>query len=453
MKRHGPVFGIIGGGLSGSLLAVHLLRSLPDGGRVHLVEKRSGFGLGQAYSTRNPQHLLNVPAERMSAFEDDPDHFLNWLRDGKSGEPADRFVPRGVYGDYIQGILGQQIRDDEGCRNLFLFPDEAVGLTVGPAGVVIQTAGGRPVEVDRVILAIGNFPPEAPFDVGRLASSPRYLSDPWDAERVAAIPPDSPVLLVGSGLTMVDLALGLIRQGHRAPITALSRRGLLPHRHAPAAAPLPWDGAEPPVALSVLLHQIRLRSALGGDWRSVVDGLRPHLQDWWQAMSDDDKRRFLRHARPWWDIHRHRMAPRAAERLEHLITDGYLRVLAGQLLEATVGTDGVSVVCRPRGGAEHRQLEVGHIVNCSGPCSDFAKIRHPLLARLIGDGLARPDSMRLGLDVDPLMRLLDGNGHPQERLFALGPVTRGRFWESTAVPEIRRQAKCLADYLTEDVPS
>lgn len=231
---------VIGGGFSGSLLAIHLLRRLPPDCRVHLLERRSGFGTGMAYSTGNPNHLLNVPAGRMSAFHDAPDDFVRWLA-RQPDVPAemarsDAFVSRGLFGRYVQSLLAQQLGPEASNRNLYLFPDEAVGLTQTASGIVIATASGRPLSVDAAVLAVGNFPPESPPIDPDIYDSKRYIADPWDDAALSAIPPGSHVLVIGSGLTMVDLVITLRDKGHEGVITALSRRGLLPHRHV---GPLP----------------------------------------------------------------------------------------------------------------------------------------------------------------------------------------------------------------------
>jgi uncharacterized NAD(P)/FAD-binding protein YdhS len=438
-------FGVIGGGFSGSLLAVHLLRRLPLGCRVHLIEQRQGFGRGLAYSTGNPSHLLNVRASRMSAFDDDPDHFLRWLaaQPGAHGE----FVPRGLYGGYIQSLLAEQLWAEGRNHGLYLNPDEAEALSLEADGATIHMASGRPLHVDVAILAVGHFPPEPPRGAEGLGGSRRYHCDPWDHKTLAAIPQKAPVLVIGTGLTMVDLVLSLLDSGHQGPVTALSRHGLLPHRHAATVPPVPWPEPQRPLALSQMLRQTRLAVEACGDWHAVIDGMRPHLQAWWQALPLRDQKRFLRHLRPWWDIHRHRLAPAVAERLEAALAQGRLTVLAAHVAGVSPHPDGVEIAYRPRGSGDLRRLGVGHVINCSGPTSDYGRVSQPLLRQLFDQTMIRPDPMRLGLDVDDQLRLIDGAGLAHRRLYAVGPLTRGRFWEVTAVPEIRRQAQWLAEHL------
>jgi uncharacterized NAD(P)/FAD-binding protein YdhS len=197
----------------------------------------------------------------------------------------------------------------------------------------------------------------------------------------------------------------------------------------------------------MIRQQVRDGHAAGQDWRMVIDGIRPHLQGWWLHLDDSEKQRFLRHVRPWWDIHRHRLAPQVADRLESVLRARKLKVLAGYIQTMALVNRGINVTYRKRGTAEIHALRASYIVNCSGPASDYTRISHPLIRNLLDAGTIRPDIFRLGLDVDDELRLIDSKGYANERLFAVGPVTKGRYWEVTAVPEIRRQTESLAEHL------
>ncbi len=357
-------------------------------------------------------------------------------------------MPRGLYGRYIQSLLADQLGAETGNRNLYLFPDEAVDLGLSGEGAVIQMSGGRPVKVDAVVLAVGNFPPQVPSGAEALAGSPAYVPNPWDYEATRAISHDAPLLVIGSGLTMVDFVLNMLDRGHRGPIHALSRRGLLPHRHAPSPPPVPWI-CEDDLPLSKQI--LKMRTAVETqDWRAVFDGVRPYTQGWWSALSIEQRKRFLRHLRPWWDIHRHRMAPEVGRRIDEAIGRGALSVLAGRFQEIEATGHGVTIRYRPRGKDTQEHLTVEHVVNCSGPSSDYGAIEQKLVRALFDRGEIRPDPLSLGLDVDSSLRLIDQHGKVQQRLYGLGPVTKGRFWECTAVPEIRRQAEELAERLVAD---
>lgn len=445
---------IIGAGFSGTLLALHALRHCPAPTRVVLIERNARFGRGQAYSTGNPSHLLNVPAGRMSAFHDRPDDFIDWLRarpeagcDGLL--TASCFVSRGLFGTYIRELLKRELRRPELGNRLELLRGEVLSLDPGTGPLTLTLDRDRTLHADLAVLAVGNLPTEAPSlaDPG-FYDGPLYRADPWAPDALTDLDPDAPVMLIGTGLTMVDVVSSLLDRGHRGPIHALSRRGLLPHRHSDhraAAATAP----SLPTSVTALLRSVRQaarRSAPHG-WQSVVDGLRPFTLDIWQAMSMADRRRFLRHLRRWWDIHRHRMAGAVADRIDLVQRQGVLRIHAGWLC-SLANRDGVAeAVFRPRGSTELAVMTAARVVNCSGPGADYARIGHRLMQSFLRNGIARPDPLRLGLDVTPSCALLDRSGVISRRLFAVGPATRGAFWEMTAVPDLRRQCEALAMHL------
>lgn len=448
---------VVGAGFSGTLLSLHLLRHCPPGARVVLIERNARFGRGQAYATGNPSHLLNVPAGRMSAFHDRPDDFLDWLRrtgyagcDG--GAPtAACFVPRRTYGGYVRDLLKDEIRRSP-RRRFELVRGEVLDLDRSAPKPRLRLDRGREIEADLAVLAVGNFPP-APMPVAdpSFYDGPLYRPDPWAPDALAGLDPAAPVLLIGTGLTTVDVAISLLDQGHTGPIHALSRRGLLPRRHAVGPTPAPGEGRELPTGLVELVRLLRREAreaaAVGGAWQPVVDQLRPFSLDVWQTMSAADKARFLRHLRPWWEVHRHRMPPAVADRIEAAQARGQLRVRAGRIRGYEEAGDAVDVVFCPKGGQAPKTLRAARVINCSGPGADYDRIAHPLVRGLLAEGTARPDPLRLGLDVTAGCALLGRGGAISRRLFAVGPVTKAAFWEMTAVPDIRRQCEFLAQHL------
>ncbi len=452
-----PVVAIVGAGFSGSLLALHLLSAGPAAPKVLLVERARGFGKGVAYATGHAAHLLNVRAANMSAFPDQPNHFLDWLReqpDGAVSGPVGpgSFVPRQTYGAYLQDTLSRAVRAPGAVGRLVLVPDDAVTLCRTGKGLELTVAMGRTYPVDACVLAVGNFPPELPGGADpAIHASPRYHGDPWAPGTLDSVGTLDRVLLVGTGLTMVDMVLALRARGHHGRITALSRRGLVPRRHAPAfphVMPLP---PSLPGSLSQALRAVRARvdaeGAEGRSWHAVVDSLRPLTRAYWQDLPPQAKARFLRHLRPWWDVHRHRLAPEVAETVEELRATGRLKVVAGRLRGLEDTGDGIRVRWSPRGGGEE-EAAVDHVINCAGPSCDVTRIRDPLVQSLLRDGLGRPDPYHLGLDVTPSGQLLRRDGGTTAGLYAIGPVTRGAFWEMTAVPDIRVQAQTLARTLS-----
>jgi uncharacterized NAD(P)/FAD-binding protein YdhS len=251
---------------------------------------------------------------------------------------------------------------------------------------------------------------------------------------------------LGSGLTAVDALLELEARGWRGKATITSRRGLLPQPHDAVQAHLHTE-APKHGRLSVMLNAFRARAA-SAPWGRLMDELRPHGQLLWTRMTAEEKRRFLRHLRPWWDVHRHRIAPRVATRLARLRVDGRLDIVAGKLLSAARDGEAMTVTLRPRGARETQTLTAPWLVNCTGPEMDITRAGDPLLTQLFGAGVARPDELKFGVQVDATLRVHDAFGRMQSRLFAIGPVTRGAFWEVIAVPDIRIQAMQLADTLS-----
>jgi uncharacterized NAD(P)/FAD-binding protein YdhS len=445
---------VIGAGFSGTLLTLHLLRRCPGSVRVHLIEKNSRFGRGLAYSTGNPSHLLNVPAARMSAFSDQPGHFVEWLRDHgpdtAANEAGTSFIERHVFGDYVRHLLNAELKR-AGRDRLVLSRGEVTGIEAVAGGLELRFDQSRGIAADVAVLAVGNFPPEVPNVAdASFYDSPYYRPDPWAADTLTGLDPAAPVLLIGTGLTMVDTVISLLDRGHAGPIVALSRRGLLPRRHATAKSLAMLDRPLPTTIaglVRVVRAEIRQAERDGADWRSVVDGLRPALQDIWQGMDADNRARFVRHLRPWWDVHRHRVPGSVADRIEQAQRTGQLHVGAARIAGYRVAAGAVDVIVRPRRADAPKGYRVARVINCSGPGCDYDRIRDPLVRRLLETRQIRPDPLRLGLDVTPQCALLNGAGEISRRLYAVGPATKAVFWEMTSVPDIRRQCETAAAHV------
>ena len=331
---------VVGGGYSGTLQAVELLRR---GASVTLIERGPRFARGAAYGTDQPDHLLNVRASGMSAFADQPDHFADWFA-REHGGSRDEFAQRRVYGRYLGEIL-DSARADCGER-LRTIEGEAIAIERYGAGERVHLNGGEQVAADAAILAIGNLPPEPTrgIEPSKLAAGV-YVDNPWAADIASGLSSDDIVLLVGTGLTAVDAALMLESAGFCGRILALSRRGLVPRPHI--GTPLYPDPLPqlPAPRCTALLQCVRSGA---GEWRLRVDALRPVTQQLWQNAPIAERRRFLRHLRPWWDVHRHRIAPTIAARIDHLKETGRLDVQAGRIVEARPNGDGAWVQWRPK---------------------------------------------------------------------------------------------------------
>lgn len=430
---------IIGGGFSGTMTAVHLARLGTRG--ITLLERRDAPARGVAYGTTHDCHLLNVPAGKMSALPDEPSHFVQWLAaNAPRHANAAEFVPRPLYARYLQSLL-------EDCGDAVVtIRDEAIALHAQGDGFVVETRGGRALPATRVVLALGNFPPGNPsIATPGFYSSRRYVQWAWAPHTYEGLQPDDAVLLVGSGLTAIDKAIVLLERGHRGQIHILARRGLQPQRHAPAE-PLPpvLDPARAPRTalglLKALRHELKDRP-----WRAVIDSLRPVTQQLWANLPVREKQRFIRRLRPFWDVHRHRIAPQVAQRMEQAIAQGRVEVHVARLHGFHEDDSGVDALVD---GAQGRmKIHVQRVINCTGPESDYRNLHHPLVANLLERGLARTDALALGLDTDERGALIGSDGRASNVLFTLGPALKGKLWETTAVPELRVQARDLAQRL------
>jgi uncharacterized NAD(P)/FAD-binding protein YdhS len=443
---------VIGGGFSGSVVAAQLLRQ-SRAASVVLIEKSARPGKGVAYGTRCSEHLLNVRARNMSAFPDDPEHFLRWLRvhHDANATPLD-FIPRQVYGEYVTSVLELAVQPDP--KRFEFVQDEAVAIRQSEEGAEIQTSNGQTLYADKVVLALGNFPPSDPPLPGRTAHSMHYVSNPWTPSAVSEVTKEQGILLIGSGLTSVDVGISLRAQGFKGTIHVLSRRGLLPqtHRHT-----TPWPAfwnQQSQKTMTGLMRLIRREAEAaelaGSDWRAVVDSLRPFTQQIWTSLSTQGKRQFLRHARAYWDVHRHRVAPAIGARLAEELASGSTQIHSGRITQYREDGDGAEVTYRDRKSAQLVRLRVGRVINCTGPESDLRKLHNALLQDLIGQKMIRPDSLNLGLAVTGDGALVDANGVPSDFLYTLGPTRKGKLWETTAVPEIRAQAAELAICLLQE---
>ena len=457
---------VIGAGFSGTIAALQLLRRLPADQPVLLCERSPEFARGVAYAAGDNDHLLNVRAANMSALSDEPLHFQEWLKrrfdddpllDGLHQTEAGLFASRRLYGLYLRSILDYAMRETAGHAQLRLLPDDVLDVVSGDqGGYELICAGGQHLAVAGVVLAVGNLPPEEGDD-------PRICRNAWGEKTWRPLVPGQPILIVGTGLTMVDLAIAVRRRGFAGGITAISRGGLLPTRHAAVAGS--WatphftmaEETSLPLLMARLRDEVFAAAEAGVDWRAVIDSMRPVTASIWGRLPLAERQRFLRHARRSWDVHRHRMAPPHADMIDSMVADGTLQVLAGRIRAFDSNDDGVTVRYATRtadGGAE-LTLDVQRVIMASG-LEHISRTRDPLMQRLLDRGLVRMDRQGLGIDVTDGLNVVRQDGTAAERIWALGPIVRGVFWECVAVPDIRVQASHVAvsvvARLREDAP-
>jgi uncharacterized NAD(P)/FAD-binding protein YdhS len=436
---------IAGGGFSGTLVAVHLLRGAR---RVHidLIDPRP-TGRGLAYSTIWDDHLLNVPAVRMSAFGSEPLHFLDWLHaNGKPAAPTDYFAPRKLFGTYVQDVLQTAIRAAAPRSRFRQHFTEAAGLAHDGLQARIALANGDRIAADRVVIATGN---PAPRPLGNAPAA--YFGSPWLPGALAHLNPDAAVLFIGAGLTAVDAFLALESQGHRGQIHFVSRRGKVPHTHT-FYRPLHENFSAPPGAgarelLRAIRQRVRQAETHGVDWRAVIDSLRHVTNDIWCSLDIAEQRRILRHLKTWWDIHRHRMAPEIGARVAAARFRQQLVVHAGRVQSLLEQRSAVQANIVQRDG-KFLMLNVARVVNCTGSDEDYRRVPNPLIQSLLTTGRIAPNYIGKGIRTDQHGAIVDADGVTADWLLTLGPPRLGGLFETTAVPELRKQAEALASYLS-----
>ncbi|TXI51365.1 MAG: pyridine nucleotide-disulfide oxidoreductase [Lysobacter sp.] len=442
---------IVGAGFTGGTLATALASSYDDRADLCLVGVAGNFGCGVAYGDARGEHLLNTRAGQLGADPAKPAEFAQWLN--LSTHAREAFLPRIAYGEYLLDRLHEAERTS---ANLTTLEHEVVEIDRLPAGGFrVHLDDGASFFSDVVVLAIGALPPQRLAGVGpRLARHWRYIASPWQDSDLRHITADDRLLIVGTGLTMIDALATLHRRGHRGEIVALSRHGLLPQRHLER----PADPIELPPSILQALRGHDLRGMLSAmrsvaqiveDWRALIDALRPHTQAFWRGLPQTERARFLRHLRAYWEVHRHRMAPRVANEVDTMLASGQLRIVAGRLLRAGVAEDRVSAVIRRRGSDEAETAMFDGLIRATGLDTDITRTTHPLIQHLVATGTIVPDPLGLGMQVSASNEVLDARGRSIPGLYCVGALARGESWELTAIAELRTAVSTLAKRLRQ----
>lgn len=450
---------VVGGGLAGAAFALHLLRDAPHlPMRISVIEPRPLLGAGLAYATADAQHRINVAASRMSLFAEDPAHFDRWLRatcdagDDRVGAMPDgaRFPCRALFGRYLDGLLRQAAAAAFPAR-LEHVRDRAVAAAAEGEGYRVTLAGGGLRTADVLVLATGHPPAALPAPLAGLAGDQRLIADPWTPALAERVRPQDRVLILGTGLTMLDVLASLQAAGHRGPVVALSRRGLLPRPRTPLPVEpegdfLPAGPGRVGETFQQFRAAVRQARAAGRPWEDCFDRLRAEAQAIWATLPEAERRRFLRHLQPFWDVHRYQCAPQVQAVLQRRQAEGRLTVRAATLLGAERLGETLRVQARPRGrpAGEVLQLACDVAINCTGPGHARGFICNPLLSSLAAARLLRPDPLGLGLAVDTEGRAIDFAGRAQPRLRVVGPAARGAYGELMGLPQVSAQPRAVA---------
>lgn len=448
---------IVGGGFSGAALALHLARFATVRTRLVVYEPAPHLGGGVAYGTTQASLRLNVPAGKLSVLPEKPGDFLSWLHERGHTAAAGDFMPRLLFGAYVRSRLDATLAETAGMVGFEHVHAPVDSVRRGARGVLVEPMGEGAAAFDHAALALGHGPGRVPGALQPYMQSESILRSPWNEAAMQRVARKAGrVLLVGTGLTLCDAAIMLVEMGFAGSLLAVSRRGLLPQQHAPSdAAPHATWAAELPAGDLRSLRRVVVSRARSHEWRGVVDSLRPHTSRLWSAMGPWDRERFMRRLTPYWDVHRHRLAPEIRARLDDLIEAGVLRVRRGHVLAARPRGEGFTCKIGVPGGASatNERFDADAVILCTGPEADPGRWQSPLIDGLLDRGLARLDPRGLGLQTDAHGFLLGRGGAVQRTLSTLGPLRRGELWESTAVPELHVQAQSLARHIHQIDPS
>ncbi|MEA9565263.1 MULTISPECIES: FAD-dependent oxidoreductase [Xanthomonas] len=442
---------IVGGGASGVLVALQLLHQATTPLQIVLIEPHPVLGEGVAYSTARPEHLLNVPAARMSALADTPQDFVDYLRahaccpELDDAQLPQQYVGRRHYAPYLRERL--QAACATSPATLRVHTARVQTLQPNADGALLQLDDGHTVQAAAVVLAVGNALRPLPLR-GATGLSAAQRVEAWDTEAVAGLPQDAAVCIVGSGLSMADTVVTLAAQAHRGAVHVVSRHGLLPLPHAHGAAadfdPQPLLALSLRARMRALRQHTRAALAQGLPWQSVMERIRPLSQALWQTLSVADQRRFLRHVVRYWDVHRHRIAAPVHAQLRAMQARGQLQLHRARLDVAFEVGACVRVSAGAASAGHALQLDVQTLVNATGVEMRVQAMRNPLLQQLLGQGIATAGPHGIGVDTAADGSLLDADGRANPRLRVIGSLRIGSLWESLAVPELREQAAAIA---------
>lgn len=445
---------VIGGGFSAAATIVNLMEVLEPEQTIGVVGRSAGLGLGIAYGLADEIHRLNVPAGRMSLFPDSPDHLCDWLKRNGHDLGAEDFIPRRLFGAYVQDTLETQFRRADNRVRLHFHDAEAIDCeTLDDQGQVFHLSNGEWLASRASVFCIGGTPAGLPLPDERIAPAarPHLCLNVWADQWLDRARPNDTIFMLGSGLTMVDQVMSLRRRGHRGRIHVVSRHGLVPQPHQ-----MPRSDALPPAItpgsgpLSEMMRHLRAAARRASDWRSAVDGIRPVTQAVWQNLPIEDRRRFLRHANALWNVHRHRLSPEIRADFDEMRDRGQVTISAGWLHEIYAHEGRARVAFRDRHSATLRQVSADWVVNCTGmeKCS-ISKV--PLLKKMLARGMISADALGLGIAVNGLSQVQREDGTSARATYALGPMTTGQFFEILAVPDIRVQAKAVAGRIAANI--
>ena len=444
---------IIGGGASGTILTTQLAKQSHSPLKISLIDKDAAFGKGVAYGTTNHNHILNVPAHGISADPDEPNQFLQWLDRQGIDADSNALVPRAIFHRYLMDQLNHH-KSSSTDFSLDRRGNEAIAVEPEGDGEIVTLDSGDRIKARKVVLALGNSGSRWPFPLEGDNHLLGAVENPWDTTWINRVQKDDPVVIIGTGLTMVDMLITLESIGHSGAVTAISRNGNLPLSHDFSEKPFDPIRELPPKGSPVQLlrwfrKELAQHQKSGGSYRGVIDYFRPYTQSIWANWSHQEKNQFCRGLKNKWEVARHRIAPQFGEFLEQQIKSGRLKIHSGRIQKAQIARDGVQVLWQDPKDKSTKECQGRLLLNCTGPGSLYQS-ENPLVMQLRTQNRIAPDPLKFGIACDDSMRLLSTSG-TNPHIYGIGPTLKGNFFETTAVPEIRVQGRNLAIHLLHEL--
>jgi uncharacterized NAD(P)/FAD-binding protein YdhS len=442
--------GVVGGGFSGLLTTYHLLKNSEQPLEVLLFNSGYPTGQGIAYSTKDEIHLLNVPAGKMSALPEDPDHFLRWLNNHypSTEDRTDKFISRKLYGEYLKSILDELILDKN--NNLIIIDEEVVDINKQSERFIMTTAKDE-FKADTIVLATGNLLPAELVEF----ETDHYIKDPWhfDILKEKADKAEK-IFIVGSGLSMIDIILSLEKMNIRKPVVCMSSNGLLPKRHISGKAYPSYldelnDCTDINSFYAVIKKHLKGCEETGYSKQSVIDVVRPYVQEIWLKLDETSRNRFLRHLKHGWNVLRHRIPASTADVVDRWINEGRLKIIAGKIKQVNEKEEGLDITIKVKHNGEVVE-NACLLINCTGPLMNYNKVSSTLYRNLFRRSFLHTGSLGLGLNALSTGELIDGSSQVIKDIYTLGPALKSTLWETTAVNEIRNQAKRIAKEILID---
>jgi uncharacterized NAD(P)/FAD-binding protein YdhS len=454
--------GIIGGGFSGALTAVHLINKTKYPLKIIVINEDQAIAKGIAYQPYSNKHLLNVITSKMSAFVNEPDHFLEWVMKQKSYKDKDRtllansFLPRIIYGEYLNDIWEQALKLAV-IKNIdvSIINSSVAEIDTANEGIQLKLANANTFTVGQCIIATGNQLPRNPeIENSNFYNHTNYYQNPWAIESVQNTTNQFPILIIGNGLTMVDTLLGLQEHGYNGEIFSISPNGfnILPHRHNGLKYTKLVEELKEDIRLYDLVKlvnkHINIVREVGATAEPVIDSLRPYTQSIWKSFTESEKQQFMSRLRHLWGVARHRIPIHTHDKIQQLRIDHKLHIKSGKLINLSANEESITATYYDKKEKVVKQINVSRIINCTGPESDFTKLDNNFLKKSIEKGIIIQDNLKLGLHTDTdTFQVFNAAGKRHANLYTLGANLRGELWESTAVNELRGQTEKLAEML------